>query len=223
MCLTKTNDLLLLVRKCLLPSQLGYEKLHSEACELVVFGSRAAGVHSASSDVDVLLVTSHKSRLRAVNMDCVMLSPEEIRNPFWLGSELASHVARYGHWIKGTGEWRDDVQISSRAVARKKQRVVSLVRNAAQRWGRLHPVFHLKYAVMIRRELQRLEILMSGVPIPPTPTLDSRWVAGEISPSHLLELATYSRQLFVLDSVPELRERISDPILSTLPDQTENT
>jgi hypothetical protein len=86
--------------------------------------------------------------------------------------------------------------------------------------GRLHPVFQLMYPVMIRRELQRLDLMINAVSGPPTPTLDYAWITGGVAPTHLSELATYSRQLSALDSVPELCKRIFDPILSTFPTAT---
>src|SRR5205814_271061 len=109
-------------------------ELVSEACEVVVFGSRAAGVHSSDSDLDLLVVTPHKRRVFASGLDCVLVAPEEIDDSFWLGSELASHVAEYGHWIKGAEKWRHKVQISNRAIFRKRERVSSVLRNAAKRW-----------------------------------------------------------------------------------------
>src|SRR5260370_5639721 len=86
------------------------DDLMSEADEVVVFGSRAAGVHSSSSDLDLLIISPNRRRLVATGLDCVLLTPEEVSDSFWLGSELASHVAAYGRWAKGAGEWRSDVQ-----------------------------------------------------------------------------------------------------------------
>src|SRR6266851_2503778 len=63
--------------------------------------------HSSDSDLDLLIVTPQKRRLFAAGLDCVLIAPEEIDSSFWLGSELASHIAKYGNWIKGPGEWRD--------------------------------------------------------------------------------------------------------------------
>jgi hypothetical protein len=164
-------------------------ELISEATEVVVFGSRAVGVHSSDSDLDLLIVTPQKRRIFASGLDCVLIAPEEIDNSFWLGSELASHVTKYGNWIKGIGEWRSNVRTSNRAIMRKQKRISSLLRNAGQRWPRLHPVFQAKYRTTIRRELQRLKLLSNQLPIPPTPLLDSEWQVDRDSAADLLQLA----------------------------------
>jgi hypothetical protein len=98
-------------------------------------------------------------------------------------------VAQFGQWIKGSGDWRSRAQISDRAVNRKWARISSLLRSSAQRWSRLHPIFHAKYKTTIRRELQRLELLLNRAPIPPTPLLDSDWEGSRDSASALLQLA----------------------------------
>lgn len=165
------------------------DELVSEACEVVVFGSRAARLHSPDSDLDLLVVTPQKRRIFATGLDCVLMTAEEIDNSFWLGSELASHVAKYGNWIKGVGEWQRNVQISDRAITRKRKRISSVLQNAAQRWSRLHPVFRKKYMITLRRELQRLRLLSSKFPIPPTPQLDSEWRVDRHSAVELLQLA----------------------------------
>jgi nucleotidyltransferase-like protein len=177
------------LRNRLATAQLDYNDVTSKAVEVVIFGSRAAGVHRASSDLDVLLITRSKQHIKVAGLDCIILGPEEVTNSFWLGSELASHIAQYGCWIKGNLEWRHQVNISDRAIARKQRRVVSLMRNATQRWSRLHPVFHKRYAVTIRRELQRLDLLLNRVAIPPTPTLDKLWCKGGIPATRLAGLA----------------------------------
>jgi hypothetical protein len=181
-----------------------FDELVSEAGEVVVFGSRAAGLHNPDSDLDLLVVTPRKRRVFAAGLDCVLMTPEEIDNSFWLGSELASHVVEYGHWIKGAGVWRSRVQISNRAVIRKRERVSSVLRNAAKRWSRLHPIFHSKYLTTIRRELQRLKLLSSRLPIPPTPLLDSEWQVDRGSAGELLQLALSLESLKSCDREVEI-------------------
>jgi Nucleotidyltransferase domain len=161
-----------------------FDKLVSEAYEVAIFGSRAAGVHRPDSDTDLLIVTPHKRRIFAVGLDCVLLSPEEVGNSFWLGSELASHIARYGNWIKGVGRWRSNVQISDRAIVRKQKRISSLL-NVVDRWSQLHPIFHMKYRTMLRREVQRLMLLSTYETIPPTAVLDAEWQANLYSTDSL--------------------------------------
>ncbi len=182
-----------------------------EASEVVIFGSRAVGVQRSDSDLDVLVVTGQKRRVFASGLDCVLMTAEDIDSSFWLGSELASHVAKYGNWVKGSGEWRFGVHIGNRALTRKQNRLSSLLRNAAQRWSRLHPVFQAKYRITIRRELQRLKLLSNQVPIPPTPLLDSEWQFSQDSNAVLFELAlnisrdkSYASELELIFQKPAL-------------------
>jgi predicted nucleotidyltransferase len=205
----KEKDIAGLVRERICALHLNYDELLSEASEVVIFGSRAVGVHSPASDLDLLIVTPHNNRIRSSGLDFVLLLPEEVKSPFWLGSELASHVARYGRWIKGIGEWRDSVHTSDRAIARKQKRVAAVAKNATWRWARLHPAFHLKYAVTVRRELQRLELLLDREAIPPTPTLDLVWRSEGSSPGRLIELASGICELPSLRLIQKLMQLIS--------------
>ena len=187
------------------------DELICEASEVAIFGSRAVGVQRSDSDLDVLIVTNQKRRVFAFGLDCVLITAEDIDSSFWLGSELASHVAKYGNWVKGSGEWRRNVCLSDRAIIRKQKRIFSLLRNSAQRWPRLHPVFQMKYRTTIRRELQRLRLLLNRLPIPPTPLLDSEWQGGRESAAELFQLAinvdpgkAYASELEHMLKTPEL-------------------
>src|SRR5437764_1169337 len=105
-------------------ARLDWAQLCHTANELVVFGSRAAGVNRRQSDFDVLLVGSRprlqragldlgsKAEVKRAGLDLVGMSRAEIESAQWLGSELASHVASYGFWIIGSGEWREGVRIN---------------------------------------------------------------------------------------------------------------
>jgi len=149
-------------------------RLIEECGELIVFGSRAAGVHSSNSDLDILCVRS-KSLMGSGQLDIVSRSPGEIENPKWLGSELANHIAAYGIVLCGSADWRSAAHVSAAAVSHKQRRVISLVDGLWAYWERLHPEFRRKYLKTIRREIQRLEYLGQGNPVPPTPLLDRKW------------------------------------------------
>jgi predicted nucleotidyltransferase len=163
------------LRDLLANSGTTYEKVVDASTEVVIFGSRAVGMHRPDSDLDVLLVNANTARLRVAGVDFVILRSDELASPLWLGSELASHIAEYGKWIKGGGSWRDQVRVSNRAAMRKQARIVGLLMCAPKWWSKLHPVFHSKYKLTIRRELQRLDLLRKKIPVPPTRTLDSDW------------------------------------------------
>lgn len=166
-----------------------YEKVVGASTEVVIFGSRAIGVNRPDSDLDVLLVGANVVRSRVPGIDFVILRSEELASSRWLGSELASHIAQYGKWIKGPGSWRHQVHISHRAATRKEARIVGLLMCAPKWWSKLHPVFHTKYKLTIRRELQRLDLLRQRIPVPPTHTLDADWVQHRSARDHLFEVA----------------------------------
>lgn len=156
------------------PDQRLLDILSEEATELIVFGSRAAGVHSKASDLDVLFIGAPR-RHRSERLDIVSRTPAEIEHPKWLGSELAGHIAAYGVVIRGGAEWKDAVRPDEATVSYKERRVVALVDGLWAYWDRLHPEFRRKYLTTIRREVQRLELLRKGVAIPPSPILDRKW------------------------------------------------
>ncbi|HZR58129.1 MAG TPA: nucleotidyltransferase domain-containing protein [Terriglobales bacterium] len=166
-----------------------YEKLVGASTEVVIFGSRAIGVNRPDSDLDVLLVDTNVGRPRVAGIDFVILRLEELASSRWLGSELASHIAQYGKWIKGPGSWRHQVHISDRAAMRKEARIVGLLMCAPKWWSKLHPVFRTKYELTIRRELQRLDLLRQRVPVPPTHALDADWVQHGSARDYFLEVA----------------------------------
>lgn len=163
------------LRDLLSDSGMTYEDVVDASTEVVIFGSRAVDMHRPDSDLDVLLVDPKTGPLRVAGVDFVILRSEELASSFWLGSELASHIAEYGKWIKGFGSWRYRVRISDRAAMRKQARIVGLLMRAPKWWSKLHPVFQTKYKLTIRRELQRLDLLRRKTPVPPTFTLDSDW------------------------------------------------
>jgi hypothetical protein len=129
-------------------------------------------------------------RPRVAGIDFVILRSEELASSRWLGSELASHIAEYGKWEKGCGSWRHQVRISDRAAMRKQARIGGLLMRAPKWWSQLHPVFHAKYKLTIRRELQRLDLLRKQIPVPPTRTLDSDWDRHRSATDYLVEVAS---------------------------------
>ena len=170
-------------------SGMTYEDVVDASAEVVIFGSRAVDMHRPDSDLDVLLVDTKIDRLRVAGVDFVVLRSEELTSSHWLGSELASHIAEYGRWIKGFGLWRHQVRVSDRAAMRKQARIVGLLMRAPKWWSKLHPVFHGKYKLTIRRELQRLDLLRRKTPVPPTCILDSNWDQHRTTSDYLLEVA----------------------------------
>jgi predicted nucleotidyltransferase len=202
---TSTVDLEYFLRKHMVDSGSRYDdNLFSSANELVIFGSRAAGVNSPTSDIDVLIVSNQKSRVHFCGVDIVMLNRADIESREWLRSELASHVSQYGKWLKGDGSWRSATSLSDYAAARKKYRIAARLRALHHAWPRLHSIFQIKHATTIRRELQRLSLLLQRTAIPPTPLLDEAWATDNTSFADLWRIAEDAGLLSQLNSVSDL-------------------
>jgi predicted nucleotidyltransferase len=162
------------------------------ASELVVFGSYAAGLNTADSDIDVLCV-GDGPRLKSRSLDLSWISEKTLAEDAWLGSELAGHIAKHGIWLRGNGNWRTCVFGGTHAIERKRKRIISLSRTVNRLWDRLHPIFQNQYNVTIRRELQRLALLQTQVQVPPTRMLDDDW--SRKGSRNLLELRSSIREL----------------------------
>src|SRR6266853_4093364 len=137
------------------------------ASEVVVLGSMAIGLDGPNSDIDVLCIGGHECRVKTHAVDLIVISRETAANPLWLQSELASHVGKYGFWVKGTPQWRDRTHIGRQAVDEKRRRVSAFMKHLPESWSGLDEGFRNKYSVKFRREAQRLRLLERDIPIPP--------------------------------------------------------
>lgn len=88
------------------------------ASEVIVFGSMAVGLDGQGSDIDVLCIGGPESKVKTDSIDLIVISQETARSPLWLQSELASHVSKYGVWIKGTPKWSEGAQMVGRRPTR---------------------------------------------------------------------------------------------------------
>jgi hypothetical protein len=155
--------------------------------EIVLFGSRSSQPTSSTSDWDVLCISERRPEVPrhlttmkgGYVLDLVWLTRDDLRSNSWSGSELANHIAKYGSWLRGAGDWRANVTIAKAAIASKRRRVE--IRIAFQRkYGEvLLPPYRMKHFTLLRRELQRLSCLQRGIPVPPSPHLDVDWHKGK--------------------------------------------
>jgi hypothetical protein len=146
-----------------------------ESSEIVVFGSRSVGLERTSSDLDILCIGKSSRKLKTPSLDLIVMRSDETNQANWLGNELASHIARYGTWIKGRPLWVNDVQVGSEALGTKGKRIAAFLRALPSRWNNLDDVFRQKYAKKLRRETQRYLLLQRGIAVPPTRILDESW------------------------------------------------
>lgn len=167
-----------------------------DADQLVLFGSRAAGVARPNSDWDVLLVRVGGPTIRsASNIDLIEVEKSQLTSTDWLGSELAGHIAAYGKWIVGDVSWRASVHRSKLAIDRKGERLKSRLRNMERSWELLQPAYQRRFATIVRRDVQRYRCLVEGRPVAPSSTLDEAWGAAEMGAAFPLVRARLSARL----------------------------
>jgi hypothetical protein len=163
------------VRAALLSCGIGWEELCASAHEIVLFGSRAAGCPTEDSDWDLLCIGSGRTERRC-SVDLVWIDTAGVYDDKWCGSELANHVAAYGQWITGQGEWATRVFISDAAVRRKQQQIRGHLTGLQRIWRLLASPYAAKRMVRLRREFQRWDLMRSRIAVPPTPSLDHLWL-----------------------------------------------
>jgi len=173
------------------------------AGEVVLFGSRAAGLHSEDSDVDVLCVGRGRS-MRSRALDLLWIAPDHLASDAWRFSELAGHIARYGVWLSGHGAWRTEILSSPRAAERK----AALVRRQLDALLPYHPrlarPYWLRNVATIRRHLMRYELLANGEPVPSTPVLDAQWASDPLHERSLRRAARAARCETLVDQLLKL-------------------
>jgi len=159
------------------PLGLTFEGLAQAASQIILFGSRAAGMARETSDWDLLCIGSGRP-VRSRAADIVWVRPEILDTQRWLGCELASHVAAYGRWLRGPDDWRCRARISPAAIERK----IAAVRIQSGELQRLWPCLLIpareRHARRLRREVQRVNLMRAGTAVPPARRLDELWAAS---------------------------------------------
>jgi predicted nucleotidyltransferase len=151
------------------------QEYFNEAAEVIVFGSMSAGLDRPTSDMDVLCMGTHDRKFKSDLLDLIVVPSVVTKTRSWRQSELATHVACYGTWIKGKPSWTSDIGVGEHAVKEKRRRILAFISALHGSWFRLEECFHVKYSIKLRREIQRLLLLERDVPVPPTIILDSSW------------------------------------------------
>ena len=186
-----------------------------ESDEIVIFGSRSAGLERPNSDIDILCIGRSGQKLKTASLDLIVVHPDEVQKANWLGNELASHIARYGTWMKGNPEWVKDVRIGSAAVDAKQRRIAAFLRALPARWENFDDSFRQKYTTKLRREPQRLLLLARGIAIPPTRVLDESWSTFSIANREVEERVVGSMR----PGESRFRRDLLDKIMTALDDQ----
>jgi predicted nucleotidyltransferase len=180
------------------------QECFEQASEVIIFGSMSAGLERPDSDIDVLCVAGCNYKLKTDLLDLIVVPSGVTKSRAWLESELATHVAQYGTWIKGTPRWKNDARIGQKAVNDKRRRLSAFMRSLQNSWAKLEECFRLKYSTKLRRETQRLILLERGIPVPPTRILDHSWASMSTQPHN------------VVDRLRQFAPRSSAPFLADL-------
>jgi hypothetical protein len=144
-----------------------------------LFGSRAAGCARSASDWDLLVLTpnrGHRGRERVAAFDIVTISWDGNAYDGWLGSELAAHAARYGELLFGRDDWTGRVDAEA-ARCRKNAIVRGRIAAVMRAWQSLDARYRSKWALSLRRDVQRVLALADSRTVPPTLFLDQQWAA----------------------------------------------
>ena len=152
--------------------------------ELILCGSRTVRGRK-DSDWDIVAIGHDIPRRKRGLIDLIPIDQDSVLSPQWVESELASHIKYHGVWLKGEpGPWVAKVAITSKTLSTKAQRLRYRLNLMERSWELLSPVARSRYLKLLRRDLQRFNLLAHGAPVPPSPILDADW---EISSNRLGE------------------------------------
>jgi len=160
--------------KVLVENGLSPDDIEERASQIVLFGSRAAGVAGPESDWDLLCIGDGES-IHLSRLDLIWVSEKDLTTRKWLGSELATHIAAYGKWLLGVDSWSQKAFVSRRAKQTKRRAVLTQSQELSRLWSSLLPSRQAKQARRLRRQVQRLAYLVDGRAVPSSPLLDLAW------------------------------------------------
>jgi predicted nucleotidyltransferase len=101
-----------------------YASFIERSSEAILFGSYAMECETQKSDIDILFVCN-ETNFKDKNLDFMCIPEQRLHLKSWLGSELANHIAEYGTWLKGQGNWRHSVFVSKSSIDRKKIKILT--------------------------------------------------------------------------------------------------
>lgn len=152
-----------------------FQYLYSHSEQVIIFGSYAAGVQHAESDIDILFIT-HEKAFKTKYLDFVCVAPERLMLKSWLGTELANHVANYGVWVKGDDDWKHKVYISKNALERKKFIILHRLTHLWIKNSSISKPTMLRLFKDVVLDSYRLVHMSEGLPVPPNKILVDRFI-----------------------------------------------
>ena len=166
-----------------------WQYLTDSSEQVVLFGSRAAGYANRKSDWDLLIISNEDIEKPQGPFDFIVITPERSQSEEWLGSELAVHVAKYGKWLHGEDTWSYKVvSYSKKAIQEKRRKIEKNWKMLTIGFDRLVPQILRRRVEMLRRDMQRLELMQKGIPVPPNAVLDSQWKSASNRAGRFSEL-----------------------------------
>jgi predicted nucleotidyltransferase len=158
------------VAQALKGAGLTLEELSSNADQVILFGSCAAGCDTPRSDVDLLCVGKGE-RKNTGRLHLLWIEASSLNDPRWLGSEIGGHVSKYGIWLGGKRTLGPPQPPSLRTLQKKRQRILERAAILVQKWPLLSEAFKAKQLRNLRLDLQRFQMLSAGEPVDPNPML----------------------------------------------------
>jgi hypothetical protein len=153
---------------------MNWSTFSNSANQIIVYGSYALSANTRTSDLDILCI-GDGNRYKSSKLHIVWISEQRTCSKQWLGSELATHVATHGVWIKGSNNWAHLTKPSRAAIKRKKNNILSRLNAMQRHWDKLHPRFQTGQLTKLRQDLQRYQMMRRGqAPLPKT-LLDAEW------------------------------------------------
>ena len=155
-----------------------WSSIEDRAKQIIVYGSRATLAHKRSSDLDLLCI-GHGHRYKSDKIHIIWIEETRLRNKRWLGSELATHVAAYGTWIKGKNTWAISSRPNAHAILLIEKRIQERADTLVEQWPFLLTAFRKKHLTRLRRDLQRYALMLAGNPPVPVGMLDREWIRSD--------------------------------------------
>lgn len=177
-------------------SGVSWLNLFNESETLILFGSQAMDCGQPDSDIDLLAISPNKekkiSRRITGKFDIITLSSLEVNSEWWLGSELAFHIWKYGKILKGSAPWTGFTFISESNLKKKSERIGNRLMALLENNDDLTKEQQVKHTKKIRRDCQRLRRMIDGVPGVCTKILDDEWEEHPDKQGFIKEMLNFS-------------------------------
>ena len=168
------KDLLGFAKEVAISEGISWRSLLRRAKQIVVYGSHATGATRGTSDLDLLCVGKGR-RYKSKYLHIIWIPESKLESRRWRGSELATHLAAYGKWIKGENTWAKSSRPSRYAIGLITKRVLARTEALQDFWNALLPVYRTKQIDRLRRDVQRLVMMKHGKAPVAAGTLDWEW------------------------------------------------